>query len=53
MDSNKISCIVTEVKIIDDSIPVNNHNIMSVINKMEFDGIEQSLFNDKINIVDV
>lgn len=49
MDSNKILCTVTEVKIIDESIPVDNDNIMSIISKMEFDGKKQPIFIDKLN----
>ena len=48
MDSNKILCTVTEVKIIDNSIPVNDNAIMSIIDRMEFNGEEQPLFVDKL-----
>lgn len=53
MDSNKILCTVIEFKVIDESIPATNDNIMSIINKMEFDGIEQPLFNNKLDTIDI
>ena len=50
MDLNKnILCTITEVEIIDESIPIDNESIMSIINNMDFDGVEQPLFVDKLS----
>ena len=51
MDSNKIACTVTEVKIINESISVDNSNIMSIISKMEIEGNKQPLFVDKLDTI--
>ena len=49
--NNEVLCTITKVMVINESAPINNDKIMSIVNKMEFDGIEQPLFNDKINCI--
>lgn len=52
MDFNQeLLCTTTEVKVIDESIPVDNEKIMNIIRNMQFDGIEQP-FTDKLNTID-
>lgn len=51
MDSSKISCNITVAKIVDETVPVDNDFIMSILNKMDFDGVDQPLFVNTINTI--
>lgn len=53
MDSSKILCNITVAEIIDTTLPVNNEDIMEILNKMEFDGIDQPLFVETINAINI